>query len=165
MLCAIILLLVAAASAEKCNMACPMNFVPLCGTDGHTYSNGCQLEASNCEKKTSVTVAHTGACVEKVCNVACQFNYSPVCGTDGETYGNNCQLESTACLQKSDLAVAYDGVCASAIPVKQACNEACLRNWEPVCGTDGITYGNACQLESFACTKSLNLMVAHAGEC
>jgi len=166
---AIILLLVAAAAAEECNMACPMNYLPLCGVDGQTYSNDCMLRSMNCMRKTTVEVAYAGACVEvpvPVCNLACLRNYEPVCGTDGQTYGNACELQSTSCLKKSGVAVAYSGECQTVnLRQPKVCNEACLRNWEPVCGTDGITYGNMCQMESFACTKSLNLRVAHSGEC
>jgi hypothetical protein len=153
--------------ATSCNIACQMNYDPLCGTDGHTYGNGCELEASNCLNKKAVVAAHAGECVQAAeCNIACQMNYDPICGTDGHTYGNGCELESTACLKKSGLAAAYSGPCAEPIiPVEQSCNEACLRNWEPVCGSDGITYGNLCQMESLACTKRLNLIVVHQGEC
>jgi hypothetical protein len=153
--------------AAACNIACQLNYDPLCGTDGHTYGNGCELEATNCLQKMSVAVYHAGECAPAAeCNIACQLNYEPVCGTDGQTYGNGCELDSMACLKKSGLAVAYSGVCAEPmIPVEQSCNEACLRNWEPVCGSDGITYGNLCQMESLACTKRLNLIVAHQGEC
>ena len=31
------------------------------------------------------------------------------------------------------------------------CNTACTMQNEPVCGTNGLTYGNLCQLESDAC--------------
>jgi len=143
-----------------------MNYTPLCGTDGVTYGNECQMTSLNCVRKTNVAVAHVGECVvEPVCNIACQYNYSPVCGSDGETYSNLCDFESQTCLKKSNAVVAYDGECASAIPAIPVCNEACLRNWVPICGTDGITYGNLCQMESFACQKRLNLLVAHEGEC
>jgi len=155
-------------AASACNIACQMNYDPLCGSDGHTYGNGCELEASNCLNKKSVTATYSGECVKAAeCSMACHMNYDPICGTDGHTYGNGCELESTACLKKSDLAVAYSGACAEPIiiPVEANCNEACLRNWEPVCGSDGITYGNLCQMESLACTKRLNLIVDHQGEC
>jgi len=154
---------------SECQIACQMNYDPLCGSDGQTYGNGCELEASNCLNKKSVAVSYAGECAKAAeCNIACQYNYAPVCGTDGQTYGNSCELDSLSCLKKSGVTVAYAGVCAEPIiPIHSelSCNEACLRNWEPVCGSDGITYGNLCQMESFACTKRLNLIVAHQGEC
>ena len=46
------------------------------------------------------------------------------------------------------------------------CLEICTRDYSPVCGNDGKTYGNPCLLEVEACkTRNNDLKVASQGEC
>ena len=51
------------------------------------------------------------------------------------------------------------------VATTQACQLACPMMWDPVCATDGKTYGNLCQMESIACKTRQTLRVAYQGEC
>ena len=35
-------------TSASCNMLCPANYVPVCGSDGRTYGNPCSFDAAKC---------------------------------------------------------------------------------------------------------------------
>ncbi|MCH7604479.1 hypothetical protein IID24_00555 [Patescibacteria group bacterium] len=62
-------------------IACTLEYAPVCGADGKTYSNRCVAE-----KQSGVKVAHEGKCSEESKGVLNCLVYDPVCGEDGKTY-------------------------------------------------------------------------------
>lgn len=44
------------------------------------------------------------------------------------------------------------------------CSDICPANYDPVCGTDGRTYSNLCQLQAVACHNNMTRLL-HSGPC
>jgi len=145
---------------EKC--LCNRDYSPVCGSDGKTYANGCNLDCENCQQTRGVTVASQGECPkEKVCPCRCTREWAPVCGTDGKTYATKCVMECRRCKQGTDVTVASQGEC----PKEKVCPCTCTREWDPVCGTDGKTYSTKCVMECQRCKQGTDVTVASQGEC
>ncbi|CAF4948874.1 unnamed protein product [Pieris macdunnoughi] len=62
---------------------CTKIYKPICGSDGKTYDNDCELKCFNggIEKGPLVTTKYDGECKEEE-SCVCTKIYQPVCGSD-----------------------------------------------------------------------------------
>ncbi|KAK6192535.1 hypothetical protein SNE40_003985 [Patella caerulea] len=55
--------------------------------------------------------------------------------------------------------------CWCAPTTEDPCLLACPFIWMPVCGDNGVTYGNSCAMKSLTCMQNIQVAVAHNGSC
>ncbi|XP_066948313.1 four-domain proteases inhibitor-like isoform X2 [Macrobrachium rosenbergii] len=144
----------------RCPRICPANYAPVCGSNGQTYSNNCALNVAACEDP-SITKVSDGECRKPDCPQFCPANYAPVCGSNGQTYGNDCELGVAAC-EDPTITKVSDGECQGA--VEPRCPQICPFIYDPVCGSNGQSYGNDCELGVAACEDPTITKVSN-GEC
>ncbi|CAH0401020.1 unnamed protein product [Chilo suppressalis] len=120
---------------------CPIEYNPVCGSNGRTYLSKCIF---NCALlRGDLTLDKHGPC-EPTPTCTCPDEYNPVCGSNGVTYANDCLL-NCATADDSTLSIARAGSCEhTVIVVDQPCE--CKEHLDPMCGADGVTYTNECML-------------------
>ncbi|KAG7472748.1 hypothetical protein MATL_G00112170 [Megalops atlanticus] len=177
----------------ECLDGCPQARDPVCASDGHTYGSRCEMQAMACALQRELHVRHRGACAEPcgncsfgaicdgqtghcVCPTECVASHQPVCGSDGATYSNECELNVRACTQQLDLRALAQGECKVCGGSVCAWGERCVQNrcecpqcqgqpFSPVCGSNGVTYDNVCELGHASCVLRKRIEVARAGSC
>ncbi|NXJ87542.1 IOV7 protein, partial [Corythaixoides concolor] len=177
----------------KAQVRCSRILLPVCGTDGFTYDNECGICAYNLEHGTQVKKSHEGRCKEESTPVdcsmylsntkaseaaaACPFILREICGTDGVTYSNDCALCAHNIEFGTNVAKKHDGRCTEEVP-QLDCSQyststlkdgrqlmACTMIYNPVCGTDGVTYPSECTLCAHNLEHQTNLGKRKNGRC
>ncbi|XP_052796423.1 follistatin-like [Mya arenaria] len=125
----------------RCDLTCTrtsQQHRPVCGVDGNTYINTCQLKAAVCRTGKSIRLAYDGPC-----------NQTYKCSNHGCPSGQNCLVNPV-----------------NGQPVCATCNTVCLPTVDqPVCGTDGRTYSSYCHMTSSACSRGVFVTTRRNGLC
>ncbi|XP_076596612.1 agrin isoform X8 [Chaetodon auriga] len=177
----------------ECPEACPQTSDPVCGSDGHSYGSPCEMRAMGCALQKTIHIQHKGPCDEScancfygaicdaqsgqcVCALECVESHQPVCGSDGTTYNSECELHVRACTEQMDLRVVSQGECKTCGGTVCAWGARCVQNkcecpqcsgeaLSAVCGSDGTTYNNECELRMSSCMQKRRIDVAKPGSC
>lgn len=120
----------------KCVRSCALSAEKVCGTDGVTYQNECEMQKAACLSKKQINVSKRQPCPEPVasCQKKCTAPYS------------SCVIHSGS-------------------EERCECPQGCSKVIQQVCGSDKVTYNSKCLLEKAACENNKEITIVKPGPC
>ncbi|XP_023343381.1 agrin isoform X2 [Eurytemora carolleeae] len=154
---------------EHCDETCYKVSKVSCGSDGKLYNNGCQMKRKNCGKH--IYEVPIGYCLNRLYRTSCPLDCTDIsvaltCGSDGQIYSSECELRRADCgfplLTFKKITKVLLENCKRRM---ETCSRMvqCPDEESAVCGNNGITYRNKCELQEATCKSGVQL--SHTGSC
>ncbi|KAF2353522.1 Kazal domain [Trinorchestia longiramus] len=140
-----------------CPTDCPPQLLPVCGTDGTTYTSECTMRQVSVCGTDGTT--YTSECTMRQVSVCgtdgttytseCTMRQVSVCGTDGTTYTSECTMRQVSVCgtdgttYTSECTMRQVSVCGTD---GTTYTSECTMRQVSVCGTDGATYTSECTM-------------------
>ncbi|XP_075676321.1 agrin-like isoform X2 [Dermatophagoides pteronyssinus] len=148
-------------------------------TENVSSSTTTLLLSSSPGTSTTTTIATMKKCQ---CQNNCSNEYDPVCGSNQQNFPNECELRSYACSRQLNITKLYNGICGKCYPEcnyyskcqlneqnnnipECICPQVCKRVDQPVCGDNGITYENECELRIASCRLRKQINIQFNSSC
>ncbi|XP_071840529.1 agrin-like isoform X4 [Apostichopus japonicus] len=144
----------------KCKGGCPFIREPVCGSDGQTYENECKMNLTMCKRKLDLFIDYYGEC-------EVESGSGELSGDDEEsTTASDSTMPFSEFKKCEEINCAFGGVCESVgLGSRCSCNMSCPAIRLAVCGSDGATYGNECQLKEASCEQQKSIVTESMGTC